>query len=109
MVVAHTRDVYSRAMTADSPKLDLDRQLLDIYLTGLQSEVEAKLRQVARFRAEMRKIDAAGGTTDRVSLQRTAAGLIAQVDEMLKTNLLVRQTLQDIRLTAEELLKDSAQ
>jgi len=94
-------------MTADSPKLDLDRQLLDTYLTGLQSEVEAKLRRVARFRAETQKVGAAGGSTDRIALQRMATTLIAQVDEMLQTNLLVRQTLYDIRATAEELLKDA--
>ena len=94
-------------MTSDSPKLDLDRQLLDIYMTGLQSEVEAKLRRISRFRAEMQKIDKAGGTTDRIALQRAATAIIAQVDEMLETNLLVRQTLHDIRLTAEELIKDS--
>ena len=99
--------VYSRAMTADSPKLDFDRHLLDIYLMGLQSEVEAKLRRVARFRAEMQKIDAAGGATNRPALQRSARNLIAQVDEMLDTNLLVRQTLLDIRATAEDLLRDS--
>jgi hypothetical protein len=94
-------------MTADLPKLDLDRQLLDIYLTGLQSEVEAKLRRVERFRTQMRKIDAAGGATDRDALRRAAGAIISQVDEMLETNLLVRQTLADIRLTAQELLKDA--
>ena len=76
-------------------------------MTGLQSEVEAKLRRISRFRAEMQKIDKAGGTTDRIALQRAATAIIAQVDEMLETNLLVRQTLHDIRLTAEELIKDS--
>ena len=76
-------------------------------MTGLQSEVEAKLRRISRFRAEMQKIDAAGGTTDRIALHRTATAIIAQVDQMLETNLLVRQTLQDIRIAAEELIKDS--
>jgi hypothetical protein len=95
-------------MTADSPKLDLDRQLLDVYFTGLQSEVEAKLRRVERFRTQLRKIEAAGGVTDLGALRRAAGAIISQVDEMLETNLLVRQTLQDIRLTAEELLKDAA-
>lgn len=94
-------------MTADSPKMDLDRQLLDIYLTGLQSEVEAKLRRLARFREQLRDIQSAGARTNPEVLKRAARTLITQVDEMLETNLLVRQTLMDIRGTAEELIKDA--
>ena len=47
------------AMSTDD-KLALDTQLMDVYLTGIQSEIEAKLRRVAKFREEMRKIDDAG-------------------------------------------------
>ena len=94
-------------MTEDSSNLALDRELLDIYMTGLQSEVEAKLRRISSFRDVMQRIDAAGGTTDRVELQRAATAMIAQVEEMLETNLFVRQTLQGIRRTAEVLIKDS--
>lgn len=87
-------------------KLTFDTHLLDVYLTGLQSEVEAKLRRVAKFREQMRKIDAAGGRTDRQGRQRAAEALIEQVDEMLETNLNVRETLQELRKTAEAVLED---
>ena len=61
-----------------SPEARLDRQLLDIYLTGLQSEVEAKFRGIERFRAQMRKIDAAGGVMDRAPVRLLADTRMAQ-------------------------------
>lgn len=91
---------------AEPAKLALDTHLLDIYLTGLQAEVEAKLRLVARFREQMQKIDAAGKKTDTPARERAARALIAQVDEMLDTNLTVRETLQELRRTAEAVLRD---
>jgi hypothetical protein len=95
-------------MTSDSAheKLSFDTQLLDIYLTGLQAEVEAKLRRVARFREQMQKIDAIGGKTDRRARERTTRTLIAQVKEMLETNLTVRETLQELLQATEQVLSD---
>lgn len=90
-------------------KLAFDRQLLDVYLTGIQSEVEAKLRRVAKFREQMKKIDAAGGRTDRTSRERAATSLIDQVNEMLETNLLVRETLLELKKAAEDVLQDLRQ
>lgn len=94
-------------MVADGEdKLAFDSQLLDVHLTGLQAEVEAKLRRVSKFREQMQKIDAAGGATDRAARIAAARGLLKRVDEMLKTNLEVRQTLNDIRAAVEAVLKD---
>jgi len=87
-------------------KLTFDTHLLEVYLTGLQSEVEAKLRRVNRFREQMQKIDAAGGRTDRTSRQRAAETLVDQVDDMLATNLVVRETLQEIKKVAAAVLAD---
>lgn len=97
------------AMPADDSvdqKLSLDTQLVDIYLTGLQSEIEAKLRRVAKFRAEMRKIDIAGGRTDRASRRRAARALIQEARTMLETNLVVRGMLEDLLTAAEAVLSD---
>src|SRR4051794_17724590 len=94
------------AKAASNDKLSLDTQLLDVYLTGLQAEVEAKVRRVAAFRREMRKIDAAGGRTDRAARARAARALIKQVEEMLETNLLVRDSLHDLKSAAEAVLRD---
>jgi len=87
-------------------KLAFDTHLLDIYLTGLQAEVEAKLRLVGRFREQMQRIDAVRKKSDTPARERAARALIAQVDEMLETNLTVRETLQELHRTAEAVLKD---
>jgi hypothetical protein len=95
-------------MSADASdqKLSLDTQLVDVHLTGLQAEIEAKLRRVAKFRADMRKIDAAGGRTDRGSRRRVARALIQQAQTMLETNLAVRGMLEDLLKAAEAILSD---
>ena len=93
------------AMSADD-KLALDTQLMDVYLTGIQSEIEAKLRRVAKFRDEMRKIDAAGRKSQKPGRQRAARALLGQVDEMLETNLTVRDMLLELRTAAEAVLHD---
>jgi hypothetical protein len=87
-------------------KLALDTQLMDVYLTGVQSEIEAKLRRVAKFRDEMRKIDAAGRKSQKPGRQRAARALIGQVDEMLETNLTVRDMLLELKAAAEAVLQD---
>ena len=87
-------------------KLSFDTHVLDVHLTGLQAEVEAKLRRVKKFREHMRKIDASGATTNRQDREKVARALIAQVKEMLDSNLLVRDTLQELLQTAEAVLDD---
>ena len=93
-------------MANTEDKLTFDRQLLDVYLTGLQAEVEAKLRRVARFREQMQKIDAGAGKTDRKAREQAARALIKQVHAMLATNLLVRETLQELLAVSEAVLRD---
>ena len=93
------------AMSAED-KLALDTQLLDVYLTGVQSEIEAKLRRVAKFRDEMRKIDAVGRKAQKPGRQRAARALIGQVDEMLDTNLTVRDMLLELKAAAQAVLQD---
>ena len=87
-------------------KLALDTQLMDVYLTGLQSEIEAKLRRVRKFREEMRKLDPAGRSSERPGRQRSARALLAQVDDMLETNLTVRDMLLELKAAAEAVLQD---
>ena len=94
-------------MTAQmDDKLAFDSHLLEVYLTGLQSEIEAKVRRVAKFRDQMKKIDAAGGRTNRQQREQAAEVLVGQVEEMLDTNLVVRETLQELLKTAKAVLED---
>ena len=98
--------IPTQAVAVPQDKLSFDSHLVNVYLTGLQSEVEAKVRRVAKFREQMRKIDAAGGQTDRPARARAARVLIGQIKEMLVSNLMVRETLQELLTAAEAVLDD---
>jgi len=93
-------------MANSEDKLTFDRQLLEVYLTGLQAEVEAKLRRVGKFREQMQRVDASDRKTDLKAREQAARTLIKQVHDMLATNLLVRETLQELLTTSEALLRD---
>ena len=93
-------------MVHDDEKLALDTDRLNVLLTGLQAEVEAKVRRVQRFREHMQKLDTASRRADLRLRERAARALIAQVDEMIQTNLIVRDTLHELRETAEAVLRD---
>lgn len=100
------RDSLTAVTGQMDDKLAFDSHLMDVYLTGLQSEVEAKLRRVLKFREQMQKIDAAGGRTNREQRELAAESLVKQIEEMLDTNLLVRETLQELLMTARAVLQD---
>ena len=93
-------------MTASDEKLSFDAHLVDVYLTGLQSEIEAKLRRVAKFREKVQKMGSWHGKTDRRSREQAARALITQVQEMLATNLIVRETLEELLTATKALLRD---
>ena len=77
-------------------KLSFDAHLMEVYLTGLQAEVEAKLRRVVKFREQTKRLDSSDATTDVEGRTRTVEALITQVHDMLATNLIVRETLQEL-------------
>jgi hypothetical protein len=89
-----------------SLKIQFDRQLLEVYSAGLQSEVEAKLREVTRFRENMQVL-AVSRTPDARAQQLEAIGKLAeQIDRMLGTNGVVRDTLVELREAAKALARD---
>jgi hypothetical protein len=93
------------AKTAED-KLALDAQLMDVYLTGLQAEIEAKLRRVAKLRDHLHKLDPSGRRAEKPGRQRAARALIGQVAEMLETNVTVRDMLLELKTAAEAVLHD---
>ena len=95
-------------MAEIDPKLQFDKELLAVYLTGLQAEVEAKLRSVVRFREQMQRLDEVSGPAGRNHREEAARALIKQVEGMLDTNRVVREILQEIRVAAEAVLEDIA-
>jgi len=94
-------------MVHDDEKLALDTERLNVLLTGLQAEVEAKVRRVQRFREHMQKLDSSGvGRPDMKQREKAARALLSQVDDMIQTNVIVRDTLQELRETAQAVLED---
>jgi len=93
-------------MVHDDEKLALDTERLNVLLTGLQAEVEAKVRRVQRFREHMQTIDRGAGRADVRQREKAARALISQVEDMIQTNLIVRDTLHELRETAQAILKD---
>ncbi len=91
---------------SDSRAVQFDRQLLEVYLVGLQAEVEAKLREVTRFRENM-KVLASSRTPEARQQQLDAVQkLTEQVDRMLDTNKTVRETLAELRKAVTTLARD---
>jgi hypothetical protein len=89
-----------------SRQVQFDRQLLEVYLVGLQSEVEAKLREVTRFRENM-KVLAVSRTPEGRGHQLEAVGkLTEQIDRMLGSNRVVRETLLELLEAAKALARD---
>jgi hypothetical protein len=118
LTVAEPWSAYARAFAAqlgqtdferDEDKLALDTQRLEIHLTSLQAEVEAKVRRVHRFRQQMHQLDGRGsGKMNAAQRERAVRALITQVDQMLETNIVVRGLLQDLRSAAHAVLDDLA-
>src|SRR5689334_21228886 len=94
-------------MVHDDEKQALDTRRLEVYLTSLQAEVEAKIRRVHRFRENMREIDAArSGRRNIHDRSRAARALIEQIDQMMATNLILCDMFKDLRTAAETVLAD---
>lgn len=89
-----------------SLKVQFDRQLLEVYSAGLQSEIEAKLREITRFRGNM-QILALSRTPEARAQELEAIGKLAeQIDRMLGTNTVVRDTLLELLEAAKALARD---
>jgi hypothetical protein len=96
-------------MVQDDEKLALDTERLSVYLTGLQAEVEAKLRRVQKFRQQMHKLDSSGARSNLQQRERAARALVSELNAMIETNLTVRDMLQELREAAQAVLADLTQ
>jgi hypothetical protein len=96
-----------RRMAHDDEKLTLDTAKLAVHLTGLQAEVEAKVRLLKRFREHMQVVEASAvGRVDRERRKAVTSRLLKEVDDMLETNRVVRELLGDLRDVAWAVLDD---
>lgn len=99
--------LQSWRMVHDDAKLALDTRRLEVYLTSVQAELEAKVRLVHRFREHMQQLDGgASGRRNHYQRKHAAQAMIAQVNGMLQTNLLIRDMLEELREAVEAVLSD---
>lgn len=89
-----------------SKQVQFDRQLLEVYLVGLQAEVEAKLREVTRFRENMKHLAVSRTPEGRDQQLEAVRTLTEQIDRMLGTNKVVRETLVELLEAAKALARD---
>jgi hypothetical protein len=89
-----------------SLRVQFDRQLLEVYSEGLQSEVEAKQREVTRFRENMHVLAVSRTPEARAHQLKAVGQLVEQIDRMLGTNRVVRETLSELLEAANALARD---
>lgn len=89
-----------------SRQVQFDRQLLEVYLVGLHSEVEAKLRELRLLRENMKLLAGSNTAEGRDRQIEAVEKLTAQVDRMLGTNRVVRETLMELLDATQTLARD---
>jgi hypothetical protein len=90
-------------MTDPAEKIAFDRQVLEVYLTGLEGELEGKLRELRRLRSTLDDLDdVRHAHGERIATVQTLA---AQIEGLLVGNRVVRETLLQLRETARTLVQ----
>jgi hypothetical protein len=89
-------------MTDPTEKIAFDTQVLEVYLTGLEGELESKLRDLRRLRLTLGDLDD-GRHADDEHLA-TVHTLAAHVEGLLVGNRVVREVLLQLRETARTLV-----
>ena len=79
-----------------------DKQVLEVYVSGLQSELETKLRDLRRVQQAIERLTERRDGVEQVEMVRALAG---ELDRMLVTNRVVRETLLQLRETTHQLLQ----
>lgn len=80
-----------------------DQQLLDVYIHGLQADLEDKLRQLREVQGTLKQLGQCGNAAAQCVAAR---GLAARFDQMLVVNRVVRETLVELRETARHLAQE---
>jgi hypothetical protein len=91
------------AMTDPAEKIAFDRQVLGVYLLGLESDLEAKLDELRRLSSTFRDLnDGNRPYTEQIPTVQTFA---QDIDGLLVRNRVVRETLLQLRETAGMLVE----
>jgi len=90
---------------AHSRRTSFDCQLVDAYLVSLQSDIEAKWRDIRSIRDDLHLLmQARAGSSDADS--EAVRTITERQDRMLSTNRIVRETLLELRSAAQTLAQD---
>jgi len=82
-----------------------DCQLVDAYLVSLQSDIEAKWRDIRCIRDEIHLLMRSHTGSGRADSEAVRT-LTKRLDRMLSTNRIVRETLLELRGAAQTLAQD---
>jgi hypothetical protein len=88
-----------------SRRTSFDCQLLETYLASLQSDIEAKWRDIRCIRDDIHVLmrsRAGSSTADREAVRT----ITERLDRMLSTNRIVRDTLLELRRAAQPIAQD---
>jgi len=88
-----------------SRRTSFDCQLVDAYLVSLQSDIEAKWRDIRSIRDEISLL-MRSRTVHGLPDGETVRTLTERLDRMLSTNRIVRETLLELREAAQTLAQD---
>ena len=99
-------ELTAGAMTmTHSRRTSFDCQLVDAYLVSLQSDIEAKWRDIRSIRDDLHLLmQARAGSSDADS--EAVRTITERLDRMLSTNRIVRETLLELRSAAQTLAQD---
>jgi hypothetical protein len=92
-------------MMAYSKRTSYDSQLVETYLTRLQSDIEVKWRGVKCIRDELALL-VRSRPVDGRPLGEKVRTVTQRLDHMLATNHIVRETLLELREAAQALARD---
>ena len=87
-----------------SRRTSFDCQLVDAYLVSLQSDIEAKWRDIRCIRDDIHLLMQRAGSSAADS--ETVRTITERLDRMLSTNRIVRETLLELRRAAQTLAQD---
>lgn len=88
-----------------SRRTTFDCQLVDAYLVSLQSDIEAKWRDIRCLRDEIGLLMRSRTVRGRPDSEAVRT-LTERLDRMLSTNRIVRETLLELRGAAQTLAQD---
>jgi hypothetical protein len=94
---------FCATMGTPDDRIAFDQQVLRVYIMGLRSDIEAKLRELRDVEQMLAQLSEQQPSTVQIAALR---GLASRFDRMLVANRVVRETLLQLRETATLLVQE---